>query len=343
MGRADIFAEHGIALLTEIASLFRENRGEIVDDWVEEQDDRDSPKFEPLRKGIEMLVDAFVEHLSKGNVAAYLKANSIIGKKTAAWDVRQDVFLDAFHDFENAYAGVLWKRYGDDILKPIGLLDQLHHKTIGILAREYTATKDATIFAMAKLAESRDPETGAHLERTREYSKVIAECLGHDADFVENIYSVSVLHDIGKVGIPDCVLLKPGGLTSDEFEIMRTHARIGGDTLNEIVGEFEITRGELVMARDIAYFHHEKLDGSGYDGLAGQDIPVAARIFAIADIYDALRSKRPYKGPFSHEKSAEIILQGDGRTMPEHFDPDVLGAFSQSSEVFLQVAERYSD
>ncbi len=343
MGKKDLYREDRVALLTEIASMFGDNRSEIVDNWVAQQIDTDSPKFESLKKGIEMLVDAFIEHLSKGDLAAYFRANSAIGRTTAATDIRQDLFLEAFHDFEEAYAGVLWKRYGDDILKPIILLDQLHHKTIGILAKEYTATKDATIFAMAKLAESRDPETGAHLERTREYSRIIAECLGHDADFVQNIYSVSVLHDIGKVGIPDCVLLKPAALTSDEFEIMRTHTKVGGDTLNAVVGDLEITRGELVMARDIAYYHHEKYDGSGYNGLVGEDIPVSARIFAAADIYDALRSKRPYKGPFSHEKSAEIILQGDGRTMPPHFDPRVLDAFAQSARAFLEVSQRYGD
>ncbi|HUT02922.1 MAG TPA: HD domain-containing phosphohydrolase [bacterium] len=343
MGRKDLFAEDRIALLKEIGSLFRERRGEIVENWVREQTDRDSPKFAPLKKGIEMLVDAFIEHISRGDLEAYFNANSVIGKKTAAADVRPNVFFDAFHDFEDAYAGVLWGRYSNDILKPICLLDQLHHKTIAILAKEYAATKDATIFAMAKLAESRDPETGAHLERTREYSRVIGECLGHDADFVENIYAVSVLHDIGKVGIPDSVLLKPGGLTNDEFEIMRTHAKKGGDTLNAVVGDLEITRGELVMARDIAYFHHEKYDGTGYNGLAGEDIPVAARIFAAADIYDALRSKRPYKGPLTHEQSARIILEGDGRTMPAHFDPSVLEAFAQSLQVFLEVSQKYGD
>ena len=343
MGKKDLYREETVALFKEIATLFSENRDEIVDNWAREQSYTQSPKFPILRKGIEMLVDAFIEHLSKGNLDAYFRANSDIGKTTAAADIRQDVFLDAFHDFEQAYASVLWRKYRDDILKPIGLLDQLHHRTIGILAREYTATKDATIFAMAKLAESRDPKTGAHLERTREYSRIVAEVMGHDRDFVQNIFTVSVLHDIGKVGIPDYVLLKPKGLTQEEFEIMRTHTRIGGDTLDAVVGDLEITRGELVIGRDIAYYHHEKYDGSGYDGLSGEDIPLAARIFAVADIYDALRSRRPYKGPFSHEKSAGIILQGDGRTMPEHFDPAVLEAFSQSERAFHDVSEEYSD
>jgi putative two-component system response regulator len=172
-------------------------------------------------------------------------------------------------------------------------------------------TRDVAIFAMAKLAESRDPETGAHLERVRSYSRLIARRLTGlerfrtqvDAEFIRLIYLTSPLHDIGKVGIPDSVLLKPGRLSDREFEIMKTHTTIGADTLDAAAQQFPGVRF-LEMAREIALTHHERYDGSGYpSGLSGDEIPLSGRIVALADVYDALTSKRVYKQAFSHDSS----------------------------------------
>ena len=192
-------------------------------------------------------------------------------------------------------------------------------------------TRHVAIFALAKLAESRDPETGLHLERIREYSRVLAGKVAQQeawagklsADFVETIYLTSPLHDIGKVGVPDCVLLKPGQLSEDEFAIMKAHTEIGGETLCAAVEQYPSV-SYLRIARDIALGHHERFDGTGYPrGLAGQDIPLAARIVALADVYDALTSKRVYKDAFSHAISRSMILEGEGT----HFDPQVVEAF----------------
>ncbi|MBC7189614.1 HD domain-containing protein, partial [Candidatus Aerophobetes bacterium] len=320
------FREDEIALLKEIARLFRENKERILENWVAQQD-AGFAWFDFLKEGIKMLIEDFVKYISRGDIERYLEGNSLIGKKIATRDVPYKAFIDAFHEFEDAYVDILKENYKENILNSLTILDRLHHSTISILAREYFTIKDATISAMAKLTESKDPETGAHIERTKEYVRVIAEALGCDKDFVQKIHTASPLHDIGKVAIPDGILLKPGPLTKEEFEVIKTHTRVGGNTIDRIIENLKIVRGELLVARDIAWYHHENYDGSGYFGLAGENIPLAARIFKIADVYDALTTKRPYKEAFSQRRAFEIITEGDGRVMPSHFDPRVLSAF----------------
>lgn len=202
-------------------------------------------------------------------------------------------------------------------------------------------SRDLLIFSLAKLAESRDPETGAHLERMRNYSRLIAQCLSEldnyrgivDGEFVDLVYHTSPLHDIGKVGIPDNVLLKPGRLTASEFNVMKRHTLIGAETLDAAM-QFHPDAAFLKMARDIALTHHEKYDGSGYPrGLAGEEIPLCGRIVALADVYDALTTKRVYKPAFSHERAKEIIVQDSGK----HFDPDVVGVFLENEDRFEEI------
>ncbi len=204
-------------------------------------------------------------------------------------------------------------------------------------------SRDVMLFTLAKLTESRDNETGLHLERMREYSRILADELSGwpqyhgevDGDFVQLIYLTSPLHDIGKVGVPDSVLLKPGKLTKEEFELMKGHTTLGGQTL-AAVAEAHPTEQYLAMARDIALTHHERFDGTGYPlGLSGHDIPLCGRITALADVYDALTTVRVYKPKFSHEKTREIILEGRG----SHFDPDIVQAFLRREDEFVRVAE----
>ena len=211
--------------------------------------------------------------------------------------------------------------------------------------REVLRTQEVSVFCMAKLAESRDNETGDHVERVRLYAKELSTAMATlpkyaeviTTEFIDEIYKSSPLHDIGKVGIPDRILLKPGKLSAFEFDTMKSHARIGGDTLR--AADLEAGGNSfLTMARDIAYHHHEKWNGQGYpNGLSGEDIPLAARMVALADVYDALSSKRPYKEPFSHEKSKAIVLEG----RDEHFDPGVVDAFLAKEEAFIAIREKY--
>lgn len=208
-------------------------------------------------------------------------------------------------------------------------------------------TRDIAIFALAKLAESRDPETGAHLERVRLYCRALARQLASthshrhavDDDFVRLIYITSPLHDIGKVGIPDSVLLKPGSLSDKEFDVMKSHAEIGATTLDAALRAFPGVKF-LEMARDIAAAHHERWDGSGYPaGLAGDGIPLSARIVALADVYDALTSRRVYKDAFSGVIARSMIVEESGR----HFDPDVVEAFIGVEDEFEAIRLQYAD
>ena len=213
---------------------------------------------------------------------------------------------------------------------------------------EITAIQDVTILAMASLAETRDSDTGNHIRRTQHYVKVMAEQLRQHPRFAETLTDAYVdmlfksapLHDIGKVGIPDRILLKPGRFTPDEFEIMKTHTTLGFDAIQHAEVSLGTSVAFLDMAKDIALYHQEKWDGSGYPkALAGEDIPLSARLMAVADVYDALISRRVYKEGMPHEKAVGIIAEGRGT----HFDPDLVDAFMAAHEIFKAIALRYSD
>ncbi|MEM7622198.1 MAG: HD domain-containing phosphohydrolase [Planctomycetota bacterium] len=205
--------------------------------------------------------------------------------------------------------------------------------------------RNLALFALAKLADSRDPDTGAHIERTRMFCKLLARGLHDrglypetvDHGFVELIEQTSPLHDIGKIGIPDSILLKPGRLSEVEFAVMKSHTKIGADTLTAAINEFPEARF-LEMARDIAMSHHERWDGTGYpDGIAGDAIPLPARIMAIADVYDALRSTRVYKPAVDHDRTVEMILEGEGT----HFDPGLIPVFREVATKFELAFEQW--
>lgn len=205
-------------------------------------------------------------------------------------------------------------------------------------------SRDLTIFALAKLAESRDEQTGAHLERMREYCRILADELSRqdefrdrmDGEYVRLIYLTSPLHDIGKVGIPDRVLLKPGRLTAEEFEIMKQHTIIGGETL-DAAARVHPEAHFLNMSREIALTHHEWYNGAGYPrGLAGNKIPLSGRITMLADVYDALTSARVYKPAYDHETAKSLILKGNGT----QFDPQIVEAFLHREEEFKAVCRQ---
>ncbi len=213
--------------------------------------------------------------------------------------------------------------------------------------REIAEAQLSTILAIVKLAEARDDDTGQHIERTRTYAKLIAQALHDrrmyadtiDQTFIHNIFVSSPLHDIGKIAVPDAILLKPGKLNHEEFEIMKQHPVYGARTLND-VRKLYPNNSFINMGIEIARSHHEKWDGSGYPaGLKGEKIPLAARIMAISDVYDALRSKRVYKEAFSHEKSIDIISDATGT----HFDPYLVPVFLSIEENIRQVREELDE
>ena len=214
--------------------------------------------------------------------------------------------------------------------------------------REVRAIQDVTILAMASLAETRDSDTGNHIRRTQYYVRALAEQLRDHPRFaaflsdatIDLLFKSAPLHDIGKVGIPDRILLKPAQLDPAEFQIMKTHAALGRDAIDHAERSLGTGVDFLRLAKEIALSHQEKWDGSGYpQGLSGDAIPIAARLMAIADVYDALISRRIYKAPMPHEQAVQIIAEGRGK----HFDPDMVDAFLQIHPTFRAIAERYAD
>lgn len=211
---------------------------------------------------------------------------------------------------------------------------------------EIRQTRDIALLTLARLAESRDVDTGRHLERMAEYSRLLAQSASREpgigpitGEFVEHLYKSSPLHDIGKVGIPDSILLKPGPLGPDEMTVMRRHPEIGGDTLRDVIERYDGHRF-LRMGMEIAYSHHEHWDGSGYPrGLAGPQIPLAARIVTLADAYDTITSRRPYKAAFDHDEAVRRIARDRGT----HFDPVLVDVFLRCHRDFAEIRGRFTD
>ncbi|MCL1098925.1 response regulator [Shewanella gelidii] len=213
--------------------------------------------------------------------------------------------------------------------------------------QEISRTQDVAIFCMATVAETRDNETGKHLRRTQHYVRLLANYLSQDPKYQEQLtptyidllYKSAPLHDLGKVGVPDSILLKPSKLTPEEWELMKRHASFGLDALEKAEQEYG-SSSFLAVAKEIAFGHHEKWDGSGYPlGISGDAIPLSARLMALADCYDALINRRVYKDAFSYESASEIILEGRGR----HFEPAIVDAFIALQPQFIEIAQKFAD
>jgi len=224
----------------------------------------------------------------------------------------------------------------------LGLAVFTNHVNVHRL-RDLMRSQKAIISALAGLAEWRDPETGQHLERTRHYCFLLGKKLSEKEkyskrlhrEFVEGLFDAAPLHDIGKVGIPDSILHKRGKLTAEEYDKMKEHVNIGKGVLNNIVVQFKIDKLFFSIGENICAYHHEKFNGTGYPyRLKGDDIPIEARIFSLCDVYDALRSKRPYKEVVPHQESLEIIRAESGK----HFDPDIVEAFLECEQDFKEIS-----
>jgi response regulator RpfG family c-di-GMP phosphodiesterase len=230
------------------------------------------------------------------------------------------------------------------------LEQKVQKRTAELLLRtqENELIKDTTIVALSSLAETRDNETGNHIRRTQNYIRALATKLQAHPRFndfltddnINLLYKIAPLHDVGKVGIPDCILHKPGRLTDEEFEIMKTHAALGGNAFASAVAGLDISSTFLDVACQIAMSHHEKWDGSGYPaGLSGESIPIPARLMALADVYDAMSCRRVYKSAIAHEEVTSVIVEGRGK----HFDPDVVDAYLEIQYQFVEIAAKYRD
>jgi putative two-component system response regulator len=276
----------------------------------------------------------------KGIPVLFISALEDTMDKVRAFEVGGVDYITKPFQFEEVRARV------DTHLNLRQLQVQLEH-LVEEKVQEIYASQMSTILALAKLAESRDDDTGKHTERVQVYCKTLAtelqksEPIGNliSDQFIDDLYHATPLHDIGKVGIPDNILLKPEKLTTEEFEIIKTHPVIGSETLRQAQEQYP-NNAFINMGVEIAHSHHERWDGKGYpDGLAGDEIPLSARIMTIADVYDACRTERPYKHPFPHSECVEIIKSGSGT----QFDPGVVASFIKIEANFDHIGKRISD
>ena len=304
-----------------------------------------------------ILLDVMMPDMDGFEVCKQLKQNSITKKIPVIFVTALAETQDEAKGFEAGGVDYITKPISGPIVQArvqthLALRDQnlVLEKMVRERTKELNMTQDVTIFGLATLAEYRDNETGGHIIRTQNYIRVLAEHLiDHpkfrrvlDEETIDLLYKSAPLHDIGKVGVRDSILLKPGKLTAEEFEEMKKHTIYGRDAIlkaEEALGANPQT-SFLRFSREIAYSHQEKWDGSGYPlGLKGEEIPFTARLMAVADVYDALISKRCYKKPFTHEAAVNLMQQGKGT----HFDPDMIDAFLELEESFRSIAIEHSD
>lgn len=304
-----------------------------------------------------ILLDIIMPGMNGYQVAKILKQNAV----TSSIPI---IFITAMNEIENEKKGLELGAV-DYLTKPVSpplvkarvrnhMELKMHRdhleELVDIRTKEMELTREVTIYSLASLAETRDNETGGHILRTQKYVHTLALTLRKNPKFapllddstIDLIYKSAPLHDIGKVGVPDSILLKPEKLTDDEFEVMKKHTEYGRETIlraEEAMGGHH-TSAFLRIAREIAYSHHEKWDGSGYPlGLSGDEIPFPGRIMAVADVYDALISRRVYKPPLTHANARDILQKGSGTL----FDPDIVSAFMECEETFRKIALQFAD
>ncbi len=308
-----------------------------------------------------ILLDIMMPGIDGYEVCRQLKAHADTKKIPVIFVTAKGEVADEAKGFEAGCVDYITKPVSPPLVKArvqthLALYDQnrVLERKVRERTRELAHTQDVTISGLAVLAEYRDNETGGHIMRTKYYVRALAELLAvHprfrkflDEEMIDFLFKSTPLHDIGKVGVPDSILLKPAPLTETEFEAMKKHTIYGGDALARAEKALNTDNFSsfLQVGKEVAYTHHERWDGSGYPkGLKGEEIPLAGRLMAVFDVYDALISKRVYKPPFSHSQAVEIITVGDGRVMPEHFDPDILTAFAENREIFRKIALKYAD
>lgn len=279
----------------------------------------------------------------------FISANTEVLDKVKAFSIGGVDYVTKPFNFDEVEARVETHLKIIRLRREIEALNSSLKERVQSQIREISDSQIATIIALAKLAEYRDTDTGNHIFRVQRYCRALAQRLADekvfgsviDDSFVTTIFQASALHDIGKVGISDDILLKPGKLTSEEFEIMKTHTTIGAETLSAVMESYP-ENTFVRMGVETARSHHEHWDGSGYPGgLVGEAIPLSARILAIPDQYDALRTKRPYKPEYSEAETYTILTEGDGRSSPSHIDPRVLAAFKKSASEFDAIFEEF--
>jgi HD-GYP domain-containing protein (c-di-GMP phosphodiesterase class II) len=336
-----------IERLKKAAELFAKHKDEIKQNWInilyQIRFIDSEAELQYLDKAFQTLIDDFAKYLPEGDIDSYYKGNKKMARELAYNDIPFGKYNEIFNLFEQSYLNILVKNIvdKDELNAYLFTLSKLHHKTVTIVSEVYFELNDQLIMALGKLTKIHDLETGLHLERTQRYAVLLAEQMGLEKDIVEAVRRAGPLHDIGLVGVSDYILKKHYGEWSDEeLKLMAEHTEIGAKVLDEIIVNNPVSRGFLLVARDIALYHHERYDGSGYPGgLKGEKIPLVARIFAVADFYDTMRSVRKQKEPWSHEKVVKEIKSQLGKA----FDPKVAEAFLEVHPKFEKISQEILD
>lgn len=328
----------------EVSLWLEENEANVLKRWLELI--RESIKIWN-EKEIQVINNIFFKLLN--SVATYLRANNIneydsrnllIARELAMTSLTYKQFVGVFQLFKESYMPLLFEQENYERIRCfVKITDALHNHLISSVTEEYFNINDSTVATLVKLTELRDNSTGHHLERTRDYSVLLAREFGLDENVIFYLSKASLLHDIGKVGIRDSILLKPGKLSFEEFNEIKKHTTIGADSIDNIIASQKINIPYLYMAKEIALYHHERYDGQGYPcGLQGEEIPLAARIFAIADSYDTIVSPRPYKPALSHEEATLRIAWDSGK----QFDPKIVEVFLRNQDKFNEINSMYN-
>lgn len=327
----------------QILNIFKNNRDLIFNNWVNlfVENEKIQDDVDTLVSIFRTILVNYINYFDHENKKLYLSSIVKVAREMDINNISYSDFMVYIPYFQESYVSILLKDLkNDDLEKCLTLCNRIYNKTVAHIQEEYMNIKDSTLTAMLKLSELRDDVTEHHVERAREYAVVLSRELNLDDIFVKHISKASLLHDIGKVGVRDEILLKPGKLTEGEYEEIKKHTIIGARAIINVINANEYIHDYLYMAIDIALCHHEKYDGSGYpNGLNGNKIPLSARIFAIADAYDVITSERPYKKPLSHESAVERIQLDCGK----HFDPYIVDKFVGIKDKFKIISNKYNN
>lgn len=323
------------------------NKTDILENLVEKCSEIYDPEemstsvYLTLISSFEILIDDFVLHMSKQDVEGYLYANLNLAMRLSAVDVPLDEYILAYSLYEVCYTKVftdknLWTS------KHCETLDKLNHHTLSRIARRYAEIEAYVPVMLNKMIESADTETRCHIDRVSKYCEELGIALGYNNVECKNLIYASSFHDCGLYLTPEYILKKIGELTSDEFSEIRKHPYAGAESIErEILERFMLLEGKFKDSYNCTLYHHAKFNGKGYPDTSGKDIPMVARIVKLADVYDRLRSERPYRKKLDHRSACNVLFSGDERGSPEDFDKNVLNAFAQREHRFEEISRSF--
>lgn len=346
-GCGKAMTEDSLILLKELAYVLKENSSRIISGWVDFYASYNINNlyqdYAEALDGVAKILNNYISYFDSGESDGFHKANKMLAENMAAKYISWEAMEQVFRAFEASCSNIFDdSKCTCDAIDRIAEYQRIMNKTINevfnIFLKAFLEVKDTDLVALAKMAEYHDSETSKHLIRTREYAALLAKELNKGEQFTKCIYKAGPLHDIGKIGISENILQKKGKLSKEEFEEVKKHTVIGGELISQAIRKQNKSK-YYITALEIAMYHHEWFDGRGYPkGLTGNQIPISARIFAVADVYDALVSKRCYKEALPHDSAVEIIKSETG----QHFDPEIIKVFLKVQDKFLMIKDQYS-